>query len=355
VVADTLKRLANNGGAGGINIARQPGGGVVNRITALAGENGPESVVPLGNKTPEGFRALRIAMRKYGLARGGVPLEGWDLVHHKGRLGFHGNAAGETIKAARWAWAHTGVKFTHGRDVNAVWRNGKATATTSSSGLLRADKWVKGSAVQKPVLGHEVGHALRLAHDRNGLMTPVVRASSRASTEERRKVKQLFGVTQHSRHHRHGGSGQNVPHKAHDSKPPKKHHSGGGGSGGGTKGGGGSGGHKHKGLPGGWTSDKMDRFGVFEANDYSGNQLLPSRMANHTGGGGSWQRAAGGGVNYREGDIVVNIDAKDAQNLDVDALIARIQREVRGIINDRDRERSRQRRGLRGAATSGIS
>ena len=113
LVAATLRRMA---GKGGSSLDIENGSGrVTDGITAIAGEAGAESIVPLtGTSLPKaGKLALVQALKKWGIpmhAPGGI-------VGRDGKMGFSGPGAGLGMRAHNKYWKATNVEVGRGNGI----------------------------------------------------------------------------------------------------------------------------------------------------------------------------------------------------------------------------------------------
>lgn len=181
-VADTLRSLAGKRGGGGVLDGDRGGVGTGKHLVGITNEAGPEAIMPLSKKTPEGAMAYRAATPLYGprehrrgatrgipaYASGGVsggyPVMDWNLVRN-GRLGVNNQAgpmySGHVANAMKAWGALGGVEIGPGNDVTVTTGYPGGAGMTYSDGRIVLSP----NALNPPgVARHELGHALGHPH-----------------------------------------------------------------------------------------------------------------------------------------------------------------------------------------------
>ena len=216
-VATTLASMAGYGPKDAIKIGDQGGIGTGKHLVGITNEAGPESIIPLSRKTPEGMAAYRAATPLYGkrehrgayggvphFAAGGIATNGWNLAGGDGHLGIGGSAASDAIAAINRVWP--GANVGRGSDINAYYKNATGGLTTSSG-----DMWVnaahRGTPMGEALWGHEGGHGFGLMHG-SGIMAPTVTPGLKPTSEQLAYVQKVFGgeTTPHDGYNSGSGS-----------------------------------------------------------------------------------------------------------------------------------------------------
>ncbi len=282
LVADTLRQMGGDGPGGRVAIGDGGGVGTGRQVVAITNEAGPEAIVPK-RRTKRGANALVQANQWYGVpgfATGGVIPQSWNLVGGDGALGIGGPAAKDAIAAGQSVWGN--VSIGAGSDVNAVYQQGSSAGSTSSGGLMRVNPAYAGTPMGEKVWGHEIGHALGLAHSNSGIMTPSVNLSSRPSSAEIEAVQKLIaGPVDADRHGgstptQSGGGGMTINQTQQGPGPQRsvqKQFNGGGGSTGGGRDFGGSSSYGGESSP-----QSMNGGGRRQQEDSGGSQDMPEEV-----------------------------------------------------------------------------
>ncbi len=101
------------------------------------------------------------------------------------QLGMRGPLSGRALRAGKQGWKAPST-FERGRDARVFFQPGVGAGRTTSGGTISVDPNFRGTALLRPILQHEIGHAGGLGHSSSGIMTAAVGPRSRVSSAERK-------------------------------------------------------------------------------------------------------------------------------------------------------------------------